>query len=253
MRLEQISTSTQGLDTQAAAPAAAPKDEFLRLLVAQLQHQDPLSPQDSAAFVAQLAQFTAVEQSAETNSRLASLEASFASNERAGYAQLVGKTVTAKTSTINVPVDGCTLLAHVEGTAAGGEVIIRDSNGTAVKKIALDPMNKGDHEIAWDGTSDKGNPVADGEYTIEVTAKSSTGGPVQAYAQIQGVVTALTFENGGVQFRIGSESINPGEIVSVGTSAFDAAQLQKPQGAHPLATILKGYNNVDLVNSLHGL
>ena len=55
-------------DTSRATPAAAPssqfasKDTFLQLLVAQLKNQDPLKPQDGSAFVAQLAQFSTLEQ-----------------------------------------------------------------------------------------------------------------------------------------------------------------------------------------------
>ena len=56
----------------------APKEEFLRLLVAQLKHQDPLEPQEGSEFVAQLAQFASLEQMAETNVRLGAIEAAHA-------------------------------------------------------------------------------------------------------------------------------------------------------------------------------
>ena len=65
--------SAGGVDAQTAEKT--PQQEFLQLLVAQLENQDPLSPQDGAAFVAQLAQFTEVEQGAEANARLAEMYA----------------------------------------------------------------------------------------------------------------------------------------------------------------------------------
>ncbi|HWQ31700.1 MAG TPA: flagellar hook capping FlgD N-terminal domain-containing protein [Blastocatellia bacterium] len=55
------------------AQKGADKDTFLKLLVAQLKNQDPLNPQDGAAFVAQLAQFNSVEQLISINERLGQL------------------------------------------------------------------------------------------------------------------------------------------------------------------------------------
>ena len=69
MRIDGLQTPA---DPNAATGAAQPpglKDEFLRLLVAQLEHQNPLSPQEGAEFVAQLAQFASVEQGAEISER----------------------------------------------------------------------------------------------------------------------------------------------------------------------------------------
>lgn len=49
------------------------KDAFLKLLVTQLRYQDPLSPQDNSAFVAQMAQFTALEQMQNLNAAMSQL------------------------------------------------------------------------------------------------------------------------------------------------------------------------------------
>jgi flagellar basal-body rod modification protein FlgD len=49
------------------------KDAFLRLLVEQMKHQDPLAPQDSSQFLAQLAQFNSLDQLMSINSQLALL------------------------------------------------------------------------------------------------------------------------------------------------------------------------------------
>jgi flagellar basal-body rod modification protein FlgD len=221
MQIAAYGSTARGLDNTSSTgqtSGAAPKDEFLRLLVAQLQHQDPLAPQDSATFVAQLAQFATLEQSAETNQRLGSLESAFSSAERSSYTNLVGKTVTARTDRVKIPAEASTLSAHISAPASDVEVVILDSNGNEVKKMALGARGEGDIDIAWDGTNDAGAKVADGEYRVEVRAKGSSGQDVEAWSQLKGVISALEFVNGSVRFRIGSIDISPAEILSVGAT-----------------------------------
>src|SRR5512134_1206275 len=88
--------------TQAAGAKPAMKDEFMRLFIAQLQHQDPLQPQDSSAFVAQLAQLSQVEQATETNNRLQAIADEQAAASRASLSALVGHTVEASASNIEI-------------------------------------------------------------------------------------------------------------------------------------------------------
>ncbi|MBK8014098.1 MAG: flagellar hook assembly protein FlgD [Deltaproteobacteria bacterium] len=194
------------------------KDEFLRLLVAQLQQQDPLSPQDGAEFVAQLAQFASVEQLAESNQRLASIEAAQAAGARAGYAELVGRVVSVRTDEIALPLseDGQTVLsAHLDSAASSVEVSFFDSSGREVRKLNLGARGAGDVEVAWDGRDEDGILLPDGQYTVKVHATASGGSPLSAYAQVRGVVDSLMFEGGIAQFKIGSMTVSPGDIMSV--------------------------------------
>lgn len=65
--------TSSGQTTARAASGAADRDTFLKLLVEQLKHQDPLAPQDGAQFVAQLAQFNSLDQLITINQRLEQL------------------------------------------------------------------------------------------------------------------------------------------------------------------------------------
>ncbi|MEN8751434.1 MAG: flagellar hook capping FlgD N-terminal domain-containing protein, partial [Desulfobacterales bacterium] len=76
------------------------KDDFLNLLVAQLQHQDPLNPLDSTDFTAQLAQFTSLEQLNNVNTNLESLQSYQAAIKNAQAVDLIGKTVEAPGNTV---------------------------------------------------------------------------------------------------------------------------------------------------------
>src|SRR5687768_13752417 len=175
----QINGLTSALDAQGGAEQTSrtPKDEFLRLLVAQLQHQNPLEPQEGAEFVAQLAQFTTLEQGAEANNRLAAIEAGQSGTARSGYTNIVGRTVTARTEQVQVPwgENSPQLLAQLEGSASTVTVDVFDESGKKVRTIELGARSAGDVAVEWDGLSDDGTPLASGKYRIEVHAKNAGG------------------------------------------------------------------------------
>lgn len=118
MAIEPISTANQvqRAPTEDAGATAAALDytAFLRLLVAQLEYQDPLQPIDSTEYVAQLATFSQVEQSLQTNKKLDSLliDSRFAAAEA-----LIGQTVTSpdgkisgEVTSIRITSDGTTAM-----------------------------------------------------------------------------------------------------------------------------------------------
>src|SRR5688500_15812435 len=151
MAIDGITTTPTTPAAPTAAPAAArPKvgssDEFLRLFVAQLENQNPLDPQDGAEFVAQLAQFSAVEQAAETHRRLADILVGQMSVSNASLAGFVGKTGTVAGDQFNLSGKGSDFPAmgvELDQPAAKVEIVIRDANGNPVKRIELGPQEAG--------------------------------------------------------------------------------------------------------------
>jgi flagellar basal-body rod modification protein FlgD len=96
--IQSVSTVGGASDTSAskASAAALDYDTFLKLLIAQMKYQDPTKPMDSTQYVAQLATFSQVEQSMQTNARLDSLLTSSALSLAEG---LIGRTVTSADGT----------------------------------------------------------------------------------------------------------------------------------------------------------
>jgi flagellar basal-body rod modification protein FlgD len=219
MQVDGISPPFGQPPTEPASPSNTPKDEFLRLLVAQLQHQDPLEPQSGAEFVAQLAQFAQLEVGMETNSRLAALEANQAAMSRTGLASLVGQQVWANASEIRIDELGATsdLSIDLSGPANSVDVVIYDEGGNEVRRMKLGPSAEGRIDVVWDGTNDQGTPVPPGRYRIEVLAAAKDGTSVDASASIHGLVGALEFIDGETFFRIGGALIPPSAIESVRT------------------------------------
>jgi flagellar basal-body rod modification protein FlgD len=198
------------------SPGSIQKDQFLKLLVAQMQHQDPLNPQDGTAFVAQLAQFSSLEQATQTNEHLADLQAAQTAAARAALTGVVGHTVAAQTSTVEVGASGVTpLSAHLSGAATKVEAVITDASGKELRRISLGASPAGDISVPWDGNDAGGKALPPGSYHVEIEA-SGAAGKVPASALIQGVVTALEFSNGKAIYKIGEVTIDPADIIRIG-------------------------------------
>lgn len=211
-----LSTTTatgSGGSATSSDNVSAQKDEFLKLLVAQLAHQDPLNPQDSSAFVSQLAQFSALEQSAKTNDQLAALSSAMSSQNRAGMAALVGKTVIARASSVTVGANGtappCTV--HLDGSAKSVEVDLVDGSGKTVRTTTLGTTPSGDVPITWPA----GGALPAGQYSIQIKATGADGSTVNASAELKGVIQSLGFANGGTTFTVNGVDIAPSDIVSI--------------------------------------
>lgn len=197
---------------------AGPKDEFLRLLVAQMQNQDPLNPQDGAEFVAQLAQFANLEIGIETNTRLASLESGQVSSSRATMMGLVGKRVTVDASQISLTGDAteAEFTIDLDDAAAKVDVVVRNENGDEVARIEAGANPAGDIVVDWDGTDANGVALPEGSYSIEVEATNGEDGVIEASISLSGTTTSVEFsEDGGTLLGLGGILVSPAAIQSV--------------------------------------
>jgi flagellar basal-body rod modification protein FlgD len=217
-----ISTST--LTTVPRPDPAAPsgardalgKDDFLRLLTAQLANQDPLKPVDNQAFVAQLAQFASLEQLHGVSDRLDSLVLASASQTQLGAASLVGRDVVFRADGLDVepgsapaPMQG-TLAARAAVTA-----VVQDSNGRAVRALSLGALEAGDFRLAWDGRDDRGNVVAPGRYTLTVTARADDGTLTPIDLRASGRVKGVDYSSGGPELVVGASRIKLSDVSQI--------------------------------------
>jgi flagellar basal-body rod modification protein FlgD len=218
--IQPLSSTGINTTTPTTAPTT-PKDEFMRLFIAQLQHQDPLQPQDSSAFVAQLAQLSQLEQSTETNTHLTSIADSQSAAARASLSALVGHQVTASADTIEVragvPQTGIgapAVTVHLDATAASAQLDIVDAAGHTTRSLDLGAHGAGDVAVDWSKASD----LPPGSYTLAVHAKSGDGAAVTGNTQVTGVIDAMQIGEAGGRFRIGNFNVAPASVISVGAA-----------------------------------
>lgn len=176
------------------------KDDFLRLLTVQLQYQDPLEPIKNTEFVAQMAQFSSLEQLQNINQSLAQNsqgEAQLYTAFRNHLAtSLVGKTVEIPAAQINHDGSGKKELAYRLGAGAQtARLSILDAYGNSVRQLELEVSSRYG-TIIWDGRNQEGHEVVPGTYRIAIEAEDYAGSPVAGEALELVQVEAVRYQDG---------------------------------------------------------
>jgi flagellar basal-body rod modification protein FlgD len=190
------------------------KDDFLKLLVTQLRHQDPLNPLDQNQFLSQTAQFTSLEQLQNIGTALEKLAAANTSSNVAEAAILLGKTARVAGSGVSLAASGpATLPYTVEGRAVPVHIEISDLQGNVVRTLDVSPGGTGPVSATWDGLDSAGTRLSAGTYYYRVSPLE--GGAGTAISIAEGVLTGFEITGGAVRYRLGSALIRPEDIVDV--------------------------------------
>lgn len=149
------------------------QDEFLKLMLAQVKHQDPMEPMDNGEFISELAEFSTVTGIDEMNASLAALTEAYGSAQTLSSAQLVGREVLVETDRIELQ-DGESAGGRFELEHASGAVtaIISDAGGQQVRELPLGSLGPGRHDFDWNGHDNRGTPLPAGLYTVAIQAAS---------------------------------------------------------------------------------
>jgi flagellar basal-body rod modification protein FlgD len=205
------------------------KDEFLRLFMAQLQHQDPFAPTSGADMVAQLAQLSSVEQAKQTNAMLADLATAQNAVANANLASLVGRDCSATASGFSIGAGDASgtpppLDISTTSPTKGASVVIKDASGKEVRRIPI-PDGSMSTSIAWDGKNATGGALPAGDYQISV----EPGGTASTInASWHGRVDAVELTANGPRLRMGGLLLLPGDIHTIGNQAAVTASKATP-------------------------
>lgn len=172
------------------------KDEFFKIMVTQIQHQDPLKPYQNEQMAAQMAQFSSLEQMVNVNQNLEKLSQAQQPLHQLGAAGLIGKYVTADSSRI----------AHTEGRltdisfelpadAEKVRLIIMNDRGENVREIEKSELKKGSIKVEWDGKTESKFPAKTGQYLVQISASTDQGKNVPVQTQHTSMVHGIAYEN----------------------------------------------------------
>lgn len=216
------SVSTGGAITSAMKGGVMGKDDFLKMLVAQLKHQDPMNPMEGQEFAAQLAQFSSVEQLVQLNEQYetqaastAALAESLANN---GALSTIGRTVLAVGDAVEVPATdaaGAQVTFGVGDAGGRATLTVYDAEGTEVGSRALGFVGGGTQTATL---GDAASGLAPGVYTYAVKVTDAKGAEVPVTTFVSGTVDGVRYSSSGAQLTAGALTIGVGTIVQVGTN-----------------------------------
>jgi flagellar basal-body rod modification protein FlgD len=192
------------------------KDEFLKLLMAQLGHQDPTNPADSEAFVAQLAQFATLELQQNANSSLEGLLMAQASANQTAITGFVGKDIVYRTDSLSMTAGTPAIAsARLAAPAENVTAVVTDANGRTVRTLQLGRQQAGTLAIEWDGRDNHGTQLPSGDYKLRVTAEDGAGKSVAVEQRGSGRVTGVSFEDGTPLIKVGGSTVKVPNIVEI--------------------------------------
>ena len=187
--------------------------DFLTLMTAQLQNQDPLNPTDSNQFLSQLSELSTVEGISQLNTSMTTLSNSMLSSQALTSASLVGQNVLAQAGAASY-TSGQALggAVQVPTGATGVTLTVSNAAGAVVNQISV-PATAGLQSFTWNGDMTNGQPAPSGTYTL--TANAVVGGKSQtATTYVSGTVSSVTLGTAGE-----SPTLNTSQLGAVSLSS----------------------------------
>ncbi len=229
--------------TQRTVTSELGKDEFLKLFIARLQNQDPLSPSEDGEFIAELAQFSSLEQMTNINDTLASgmglaeyleplgkldeikellsggqdanlLGAQTINNMMA--ANLIDRNVVWQSNQITLPSSGDVEIHYALETAADSVVTsIYNSEGNIVRVLSSGGENAGTHTFKWDGKDSNGDRLPSDNYGYQVLAVDSSGEQWNPGVSFKGKVDGVKYFEGQPYLDIGGVLVSLADVQEI--------------------------------------
>ncbi len=217
------STTPASASTSTTAASSTGKDalsslsgnlnDFLNLLMTQLQNQDPTAPMDSTTFTTQLVQFASVEQQINANSNLNTLIQATQSNTLLQSSSLVGKQV--QVTSDHLALQNSTATVNFSAPAAEPvDVGVYTDAGVKVYETAM-TAQPGNNSWTWNGQDSQGNQLADGAYKVIVADSTGTG----LSTTVDGTVTGMQRNGTAVDLVLGGLTTDVSNLQSVQTGS----------------------------------
>lgn len=193
-------TVSQTTNTTAVNPKGQlGSQDFMKLLLVELQYQDPTSPMDTDKMLTQTTQLSTLEAQNATKTAMENMTKSFQTSASYGLAASIGKMADTGLSGLSVSKGvGGTFDVYLPEDTTTASIDITDSVGNTIKTLSLDGKTKGVYSMTWDATDASGAKAADGVYKVAISYTDKSG------ASKKGVMGAYPIE--GVQFNTDGEA-----------------------------------------------
>ncbi len=205
MAVNSISSNT-GVTAQTSASSATgsvddAQSNFMKLLVAQMQNQDPMNPMDNAQMTSQMAQLNMVSGINQLNTTLSSALSSFQATQTMQASSLIGREVLVPSSTLQLSSGQAKMGVDLAQSVDSLKLTVLDSAGQTLRSIDLGAKPAGLTQLAWDGATDAGAAAADGSYSFKLEALRN-GQSVTATALSAAQVGGVSLSNNNVRLSL---------------------------------------------------
>jgi len=195
------------------------KDAFLLLLLTQLQNQDPTNPMENTDMVAQLAQFSQLEQIANVSKGIEAMTGYIQAQNQFQTLSLIGKDVLAENNQFSLTDGKPDVKAELITTeTCRATVYVVNSKGERVRTIEMGTLEPGERAIEWDGRNESGAMAEDGVYFFQVTPTAMNGEYLEhgVYPQVSGKVTGVSFDAAGQPvIHMGHAAMSIGQVIQI--------------------------------------
>lgn len=205
MAVNSISSNT-GVTAQTSASSATgsvddAQSNFMKLLVAQMQNQDPMNPMDNAQMTSQMAQLNMVSGINQLNTTLSSALSSFQATQTMQASSLIGREVLVPSSTLQLSAGQAKMGVDLAQSADSLKLTVLDSTGQVLRTMDLGASAAGVRQLSWDGATDAGAAAADGSYSFKLEALRN-GQSVTATALSAAQVGGVSLSNNNVRLSL---------------------------------------------------
>ena len=218
-------TSSAGTSTSSSAASGAGSplaqlganfNQFLQLLLTQVQNQDPTAPTDTDQFTTELVQFTGVQEQVNANTSLGQLIGLQQSSQVLQSASLVGEPATVTSNEISLQ-NGTGQISFTAPAAGPVAISIVDANGNPVRNVTVNATT-GVNNWSWNGTNDNGATLPDGAYGIAVDTESSSGTATPVPFSVIGTTTGVSTSGTNTLLDLGGLSVNLSALQAIGAN-----------------------------------
>ena len=183
------------------------KDDFMTLLLVELQHQDPTEPMDSEKILNQTSQLATLESAENTNNALESLAAQLSSSQQFSSISAIGKTADLGSNAMGYDADSVnTFEVYFPQDVQTGNIEILDGNGNTVSTMPLEAGSSGVKQFDWDGTLSNGEPAESGMYYV-TASYNDTSGNAQTTRMGAYPIESVRFNEGETLVKVGSNYV----------------------------------------------
>jgi len=185
------------------------KDDFMKIMITEMKHQDPTKPMDAEKLSTQMAQLTSVEQLKNVGASVDKLVEKNNSSDRLAMSAMIGKTVTVDKSKFNHSKGYLSPVTYnLPEDASKVKISILDEAGEEVFSKELDPQKGGAQSYNWDGLANNGIYVKSGSYAVRVDAENAKGSKMKIDPISKETIQGVSFDGSETNFIVGTGKNN---------------------------------------------